>query len=152
MVRSLDFLVATRYLFYIRRSIRGFWEMAFHRPYFLICGIFRYQHRAVRLVDCVGSVSTKAKRVGDFSRLVVRMVFQCDRIVYFLQDIEGVFNIGNRINDQWRKPRESGGSVLILCVHWNCGDYLGIFLCTGNERSFIGEDRGFLEKRRTPER
>lgn len=36
---------------------------------------FRYQHRAVRLVDCVGSVSTKAKRVGDFSRLVVRMVF-----------------------------------------------------------------------------
>lgn len=49
--------------------------MAFHRPYFLICGIFRYQHRAVRLVDCVGSVSTKAKRVGDFSRLVVRMVF-----------------------------------------------------------------------------
>ena len=64
--------------------------MAFHRPYFLICGIFRYQHRAVRLVDCVGSVSTKAKRVGDFSRLVVRMVFQCDRIVYFLQDIEGV--------------------------------------------------------------
>ena len=150
--RYRDFLVATRYLFYIRRSIRGFWEMAFHRPYFLICGIFRYQHRAVRLVDCVGSVSTKAKRVGDFSRLVVRMVFQCDRIVYFLQDIEGVFNIGNRINDQWRKPRESGGSVLILCVHWNCGDYLGIFLCTGNERSFIGEDRGFLEKRRTPER
>ncbi len=27
---------------YIRRSIRGFWEMAFHCPYFLICGIFRY--------------------------------------------------------------------------------------------------------------
>ena len=32
--RYRDFLVATRYLFYIRRSIRGFWEMAFHRPLF----------------------------------------------------------------------------------------------------------------------
>lgn len=98
--------------------------MAFHRPYFLICGIFRYQHRAVRLVDCVGSVSTKAKRVGDFSRLVVRMVFQCDRIVYFLQDIEGVFNIGNRINDQWRKPRNPAGAFLfyafigIVAIIW----------------------------------
>lgn len=38
--------------------------MAFHCPYFLICGIFRYQHRASRLVDCVGSVSTKVKRAG----------------------------------------------------------------------------------------
>ena len=120
--------------------------MAFHRPYFLICGIFRYQHRAVRLVDCVGSVSTKAKRVGDFSRLVVRMVFQCDRIVYFLQDIEGVFNIGNRINDQWRKPRESGGSVLILCVHWNCGDYLGIFLCTGTKGVSLEKIEAFWRK------
>lgn len=143
-------LLATSFIFAAQLGDSGKWLSIV--LIFLICGIFRYQHRAVRLVDCVGSVSTKAKRVGDFSRLVVRMVFQCDRIVYFLQDIEGVFNIGNRINDQWRKPRESGGSVLILCVHWNCGDYLGIFLCTGNERSFIGEDRGFLEKRRTPER
>ena len=139
-------------LFYIRRSIRGFREMAFHCPYFLICGIFRYQHRASRLVDCVGSVSTKVKRAGGFSRFIVRLVFQCDRIVYLFQDTEGILNTGNRFNDQWRKPRESGRSVLILCVYWNCGDYLGIFLCTGNERSFIGEYRGFLEKRRTPER
>lgn len=70
----------------------------------------------------------------------------------FLQDIEGVFNTGNRFNDQWRKPRESGGSILVLCVHWNFGDYLGIFLCTGNERGTVGKDRGFLEKRRTSER
>ena len=126
--------------------------MAFHCPYFLICGIFRYQHRASRLVDCVGSVSTKVKRAGGFSRFIVRLVFQCDRIVYLFQDTEGILNTGNRFNDQWRKPRESGRSVLILCVYWNCGDYLGIFLCTGNERSFIGEYRGFLEKRRTPER
>ena len=143
-------LLATSFIFAAQLGDSGKWLSIV--LIFLYVGFFRYQHRAVRLVDCVGSVSTKAKRVGDFSRLVVRMVFQCDRIVYFLQDIEGVFNIGNRINDQWRKPRESGGSVLILCVHWNCGDYLGIFLCTGNERSFIGEDRGFLEKRRTPER
>ena len=40
--RYRDFLVATRYFFYIRCAIRGFWEMAFHRPYFLICGILRY--------------------------------------------------------------------------------------------------------------
>lgn len=92
------------------------------------------------------------KRAGGFSRFIVRLVFQCDRIVYLFQDTEGILNTGNRFNDQWRKPRESGRSVLILCVYWNCGDYLGIFLCTGNERSFIGEYRGFLEKRRTPER
>lgn len=49
--------------------------MAFHCPYFLICGIFRYQHRASRLVDCVGSVSTKVKRAGGFSRFIVRLVF-----------------------------------------------------------------------------
>ena len=125
--------------------------MAFHRPYFLICGIFRYQHRAVRLVDCVGSVSTKAKRAGGFSRFIVRMVFNAIVSFTFFKILK-VFSISGTELTINGERRESGGSVLILCVHWNCGDYLGIFLCTGNERSFIGEDRGFLEKRRTPER
>ena len=66
--------------------------MAFHCPYFLICGIFRYQHRASRLVDCVGSVSTKVKRAGGFSRFIVRLVFQCDRIVYLFKILK-VFSI-----------------------------------------------------------
>lgn len=59
------------------------------------------------------SVSTKVKRAGGFSRFIVRLVFQCDRIVYLFQDTEGILNTGNRFNDQWRKPRESGRSVLI---------------------------------------
>ncbi len=95
----------------------------------------------------------KAKRVGDFSRLVVRMVFQCDRIVYFLQDIEGVFNIGNRINDQWRKAkgirRERSYFMRSLELWRLFGD---ISMYRKRKRSFIGEDRGFLEKRRTPEK
>lgn len=143
-------LLATSFIFAAQLGDSGKWLSIV--LIFLYVGFFRYQHRASRLVDCVGSVSTKVKRAGGFSRFIVRLVFQCDRIVYLFQDTEGILNTGNRFNDQWRKPRESGRSVLILCVYWNCGDYLGIFLCTGNERSFIGEYRGFLEKRRTPER
>ena len=115
-------LLATSFIF--RRSIRGFREMAFHCPYFLICGIFRYQHRASRLVDCVGSVSTKVKRAGGFSRFIVRLVFQCDRIVYLFQDTEGILNTGNRFNDQWRKQGNPAGAFLfyafigIVAIIW----------------------------------
>lgn len=41
---------------------------------------------------------------------------------------------------------KSGGSILVLCVHWNFGDYLGIFLCTGNERVPLEKIEAFLEK------
>ena len=142
-------LLATSFIFAAQLGDSGKWLSIV--LIFLYVGFFAISI-GPRLVDCVGSVSTKVKRAGGFSRFIVRLVFQCDRIVYLFQDTEGILNTGNRFNDQWRKPRESGRSVLILCVYWNCGDYLGIFLCTGNERSFIGEYRGFLEKRRTPER
>lgn len=65
-------LLATSFIFAAQLGDSGKWLSIVLISYMWD---FRYQHRAVRLVDCVGSVSTKAKRVGDFSRLVVRMVF-----------------------------------------------------------------------------
>ena len=143
-------LLATSFIFAAQLGDSGKWLSIV--LIFLYVGFFAISIGPLGWLIVSEVFPQKLRGLGTSLGSLFRMVFQCDRIVYFLQDIEGVFNIGNRINDQWRKPRESGGSVLILCVHWNCGDYLGIFLCTGNERSFIGEDRGFLEKRRTPER
>ncbi len=51
-------LLATSFIFAAQLGDSGKWLSIV--LIFLYVGFFRYQHRAVRLVDCVGSVSTKS--------------------------------------------------------------------------------------------